>query len=58
MCDKSASGVEPAQLAGVVLSDPLGILERQVSAGNVPAFNYMTLANDHTAGTRPGARKS
>ena len=30
--------------------------EQQVSAGNVPAFNYMTFANDHTAGTRPGRR--
>ena len=30
--------------------------QQQVAAGNVPAFNYMTLANDHTAGTRPGRR--
>jgi hypothetical protein len=28
----------------------------QLAAGNVPAFNYLTLPNDHTAGTRPGSR--
>ena len=30
--------------------------QQQVANGNVPAFNYMTFANDHTAGTRPGRR--
>ena len=30
--------------------------ERQVADGNVPAFNYLGLSNDHTAGTRPGRR--
>ena len=30
--------------------------QQQVADGNVPAFNYMTFANDHTAGTTPGRR--
>ena len=29
---------------------------QQLATGDVPAFNYLTLANDHTAGTRPGSR--
>jgi hypothetical protein len=28
----------------------------QLAAGTVPAFTYMTLGNDHTAGTAPGRR--
>ena len=28
----------------------------QLATGTVPAFNYMVLANDHTAGTAPGRR--
>jgi hypothetical protein len=28
----------------------------QALTGTVPAFNYITLSNDHTAGTKPGAR--
>jgi DNA-binding beta-propeller fold protein YncE len=28
----------------------------QVVSGSVPAFNYVTLSNDHTAGTMPGRR--
>jgi DNA-binding beta-propeller fold protein YncE len=30
--------------------------DRQLAEGRVPAFNYLTLANDHTAGTTPGRR--
>ena len=30
--------------------------DQQVAAGSVPAFNYITLPNDHTAGTTPGRR--
>ena len=30
--------------------------EAQVRTNSVPAFNYITFANDHTAGTRPGRR--
>ena len=30
--------------------------EQQLADGEVPAFNYITLPNDHTAGTTPGAR--
>jgi hypothetical protein len=30
--------------------------DQQVQSGSVPAFNYFTLANDHTAGTKPGRR--
>jgi DNA-binding beta-propeller fold protein YncE len=30
--------------------------EQQVARNDVPQFTYMTLANDHTAGTRPGRR--
>ena len=30
--------------------------QQQVASDSVPAFNYITLPNDHTAGTSPGAR--
>ncbi|MFL5912274.1 MAG: alkaline phosphatase family protein [Gaiellaceae bacterium] len=30
--------------------------DQQVSSGNVPAFNYLVISNDHTNGTSPGAR--
>jgi hypothetical protein len=30
--------------------------DRQLAEGGVPAFNYLTLPNDHTAGTTPGRR--
>jgi hypothetical protein len=30
--------------------------EKQIAAGNVPAFNYMILPSDHTNGVSPGAR--
>jgi phospholipase C len=30
--------------------------QAQVSAGTVPAFNYLVLSNDHTEGTTPGRR--
>ena len=29
-------------------------LNKEISAGAVPAFNYLTLPNDHTNGTKPG----
>ena len=29
---------------------------QQLASNSVPAFNYITLPNDHTAGTSPGAR--
>ena len=29
---------------------------QQLATDSVPAFNYLTFANDHTAGTTPGAR--
>jgi len=29
---------------------------QQLSSGSVPAFNYITLPNDHTVGTTPGGR--
>ncbi len=29
-------------------------LKRQIKANNVPAFNYLWLPNDHTAGLKPG----
>jgi DNA-binding beta-propeller fold protein YncE len=31
-------------------------LEQQLSTGSVPAFNYLVLPEDHTAGTTPGHR--
>lgn len=30
--------------------------EQQLASNSVPAFNYLTLSNDHTNGTTPGAR--
>ena len=30
--------------------------DQQVASGKVPAFNYLTLWNDHTIGVKPGAR--
>ena len=30
--------------------------QQQLATGSVPAFTYITYANDHTAGTRPGRR--
>ncbi|MGI9184764.1 MAG: bifunctional YncE family protein/alkaline phosphatase family protein [Solirubrobacteraceae bacterium] len=30
--------------------------EKQIAAGNVPAFNYLILPSDHTNGVSPGAR--
>ena len=30
--------------------------EQQLASDSVPAFNYLTLPNDHTSGTTPGAR--
>ena len=29
-------------------------LNKEIAAGSVPAFNYLTLPNDHTNGTKPG----